>query len=404
MAKRLKWALMWTWLLAPLLLLLGMTTAARASVAQTQEHTQTQRQTQRQTQPCTFHVLATSAARDFNEGKTRPTEGWTTVELPDVWSHRWPEHSGSVWYRIDWERRCPQADTASLEPTTIGFKRVFMAAEVFINDDFLWRDASLSDPITHGWNSPRWWTLPESTLRPGVNTVWVRVVGPVELTPGIDAMQIGPIDTIREDFAKLTWRRHTTFLISNAMSATLGSLFLAIWIRRRKEHIYGWFALMSFAWSLYLSTLLATAPWPVWPILVEGSTSFESSLRMARLNIVVMLLYIASFCLFSLRFSEQRLPRIERWLWVVVSLVAVAVICVPRSALSMTSFAAVVVCALIFFSVCIQVPVHTWRAKGRGRFLITRGAWEKWDRLASVQRFGVLRQGLPYEVYAVEEL
>jgi len=44
-----------------------------------------------------------------------------------------------------------------------------------------------------------------------------------------------------------------------------------------------------------------------------------------------------------------------------------------------------------------------WAAQS-GRFLITRGAWEKWDRLASVQRFGVLRQGLPYEVYAVEEL
>lgn len=44
-----------------------------------------------------------------------------------------------------------------------------------------------------------------------------------------------------------------------------------------------------------------------------------------------------------------------------------------------------------------------WAAES-GRFLITRAAWEKWDRLASVQRFGVLRLGLPYEVYAVEEL
>lgn len=42
--------------------------------------------------------------------------------------------------------------------------------------------------------------------------------------------------------------------------------------------------------------------------------------------------------------------------------------------------------------------------RGEGRFLITRAAWEKWDGLVSARRFGVVRRGVPYEVYAVEEL
>ena len=42
--------------------------------------------------------------------------------------------------------------------------------------------------------------------------------------------------------------------------------------------------------------------------------------------------------------------------------------------------------------------------RAEGRFLITRAAWEKWDGLVSARRFGVVRRGVPYEVYAVEEL
>lgn len=182
---------------------------------------------------CTYNVLSAQAAKATVPHDARPTEGWVPVQLPDFWNQRWPEHTGTVWYRIDWERQCPSASDAAKEPVGIGFPRIFMAGEFHLNDDLLWRDASLTDPITHGWNTPHWWAVPASALKPGVNTVWVRVVGLAELTPGLHVMQLGSVETIRRQYDELDWRRGTAFLMSNALSAALGCIFLVVWLMHK---------------------------------------------------------------------------------------------------------------------------------------------------------------------------
>ncbi|QIL81263.1 histidine kinase [Diaphorobacter sp. HDW4A] len=314
-----------------------------------------------QADACSFRVLSTQAAKASADERLRPAEDWVTVQLPDVWSRRWPEHSGSVWYRIDWERQCPNGSDAAKEPVAFGFQRIFMAAEVFVQDDRLWSDASLVDPITHGWNASRWWALPASAVRPGINTVWVRVVGPAELTPGIEPMQLDTVETIRPRFERLEWRRNTAFLLTNALSGALACIFCVIWLMRRTEHTYGWFALMSFAWSFYLSTVTAAAPWPIWPIVSEGGGAFESSLRMARLNIVAMVFYIALFSIFSLRFSDQRMPRAERFLWAASAIATLTIVLAPRALLEQASHVISLSCAFTFFAVCIELQWHAWR-------------------------------------------
>ena len=52
-----------------------------------------------------------------------------------------------------------------------------MAGQVFINDDLLWQDQSLVEPLSRSWNMPRYWSLPSSILKQGENILWVRVVG-----------------------------------------------------------------------------------------------------------------------------------------------------------------------------------------------------------------------------------
>lgn len=323
---------------------------------------------------CTYNVLSTQAAKATEPNDARPTEGWVPVQLPDFWNQRWPEHTGTVWYRIDWQRQCPSASDAAQEPIGIGFPRIFMAGEFHLNDDLLWRDASLTDPITHGWNTPHWWAVPASALKPGVNTVWVRVVGLAELTPGLHVMQLGSFENMRRKYDELDWRRGTAFLMSNALSAALGCIFLVIWLMRRGEHIYGWFALMSFTWSFYLSTVLAKAPWPIWPILVHGTETFESSIRMARLNLVAVLLYIVLFSIFSFRFTGQRLPRVERLLWSVGALSAVIIVFVPRAYWDTTSKLVSMTCALTFFGTCLQIQWHAWRSR-QTRNILTALHW-----------------------------
>ena len=129
-------------------------------------------------QECIPRIVSAQAARSADGA--RPVQGWEHVTLPDRWGGRWPGYSGTVWYRIDWER----ADCAPAA-LGLGIDGIGSAGEVFINEDLLWRDASLAEPLSRSWNVPRWWLLPASTLRAGTNTVWVRVVSVAALSSGL---------------------------------------------------------------------------------------------------------------------------------------------------------------------------------------------------------------------------
>lgn len=298
---------------------------------------------------CVTRVLSVQAARTVDG--MRPTQGWENVALPDDWARRWPGHDGTVWYRIDWERGCAQA-----EPLGLLLDGMSMAGEVFINDDLLWRDVSLTEPLSRNWNMPRWWLLPASSLRAEANTVWVRVVGLAALGPGLGRAHFGPAAAIAQTQATREWRQRTVLLLSAGLSAAVGCLLGVVWSLRRSERAFGWYALMSLAWAVYLFTLLATSPWP-----------FRHTLAMSRVNVAAFVLYVLCFCLFTWRFGGQHLPRLERALrWLAVG-GAAAVLLVPQAVAARVFPAVWVGFVLVFFANCLQFQWHAWRPRPGGR-------------------------------------
>jgi two-component system sensor histidine kinase UhpB len=298
---------------------------------------------------CPFAVQAARAV----EGASRPAQGWEPVSLPDAWIQRWPDHDGTVWYRIDWERGC-----AGGEPTGLGIDGMSMAGEVFINDNLLWRDMSLTEPLSRSWNTPRWWLLPDSTLREGLNTVWVRVVGLSALGPGLGGLRIGPSTMVAQVQSQRQWRQRSVYVFSAGLSAAVGCLFGVVWCMRRSERAFGWYALMSFTWALYLFTLLAESPWP-----------FAETLALSRVNITVFVLYVLCFCLFTWRFGGQHLPRVERALRGLTLLAAGAALLVPQAGVAPVFLVVWVAFVLIFFANCVQFQWHAWRPRLEGRNL-----------------------------------
>lgn len=273
------------------------------------------------TNACSARVLAVTAARApaalAPGAPPRPIQGWEPVALPDVWTRRWPGHGGTVWYRIDWERGCT-AKAAGAQPVALSLSGMSMAGEIFINHDVLWRDASLVEPLSHSWNMPRFFLLPESALHAGVNTVWVRVVGLAGLSPGLGALQLGPAAQVAARHDSHLWRQRLVYLISLGLSAAVGCLFMVVWCLRRAERAYGWYAAMSLCWVAYLTTLLVTSPWPL-----------PDSLAMSRANGVAFVLYVSCFCLFTFRFGQQALARTEKGLWALASLAVATLVLAP---------------------------------------------------------------------------
>ena len=289
---------------------------------------------------------------------SRPEQGWETVTLPDLWTKRWPGHDGSVWYRIDWERGCAEGARSAepAGPLALGMEGMSMAGEVFINQDQLWRDASLVEPLSRSWNMPRWWLLPASALHDGVNTVWVHVVGLSALSPGLGVLRIGDAQTVAQHYRHSLWNQRTVYFINAVISAVAGGLFLLVWCLRPREHAYGWFGLMSLVWLIYVTTFLAETPWP-WP----------NTLTKSRVSLVALVTYVLCACLFTFRFGAQKLPRTERTLWGLAAVGVGAALLVPREWVGQVFMGIWLVALGVFLANCVQFQWHAWRPRAGER-------------------------------------
>ena len=307
---------------------------------------------------CAPRILSTTAARASEGVSARPAQGWEPVVLPDVWTNRWPSHGGTVWYRIDWERGCT-ASAVSPRPLALSLSGMSMAGEVFINEDLLWRDTSLVEPLSRSWNMPRFFLLPESALYARMNTVWVRVVGLEGLSPGLGALRLGAADSVAYRHDKNQWRQRMVYLISVGLSGAVGCLFMVVWSMRRAERAYGWYAAMSLCWVVYVTTLLVTNPWPL-----------ADTLAMSRANIIAFVLYVLCFCLFTFRFGQQALVRTEKALWTLASLAVAALVLVPDAVAGAVIGGVWLIFVLVFFANCVQFQWHAWRTREHDHVLL----------------------------------
>ncbi|WP_245587261.1 sensor histidine kinase [Comamonas composti] len=284
-------------------------------------------------------IQSVQSAREV-QASTRPVDGWESVTLPDAWSRRWPAHDGVVWYRVVLQGTCE----------ALGIDGIGIAGEVFINGDLLWSDASMSEPLSRSWNVPRWWRLPPSALHADGNTVWVRVAGRPGLWSGLGALRLGDAATVAARHDRAQWRQRTIYLINAVLAGMAATLFLVVWGLRRQERAYGWFALMSLCWLVYLSTYLASTPWP-----------FADSLDRARFSLVALIGYVLCACMFTLRFGEQHLPRAERGLWLLAALGAAAAWLAPQGREDVWWAVIWQGALLVFLLNGLQFQWHAWR-------------------------------------------
>jgi two-component system sensor histidine kinase UhpB len=302
--------------------------------------------------PCLPHIVSVAAARATSGDETvPPTAGWVTVELPDRWRKRWPDQNGAVWYRLLWDASCKTENSAP-SPVAFRINGMALAGEIRSNDDLLWRDVSLTEPLSRSWNVPRFWVLPETSLHAGTNTIWIRIVAPAFVDPGLRAVELGDIATLQKHHSLAVWQQRTIVIINIGLTAALGAIALAIWCLRRRERAFGWYALMSLAWLLFAYDTVATSPWP-----------FPDSMTWARWIVSAMVLYVCCFCLFTWRFGGQSLPRIEKLLWIAAALTVAVLWLIPSTMADAALFFAFLCFPLIFFANCLQFPWHAWRTR-----------------------------------------
>ncbi|CAL60797.1 Conserved hypothetical protein, putative ATP-binding [Herminiimonas arsenicoxydans] len=299
--------------------------------------------------PCTAQILQVSATQGSNDGQRPNDTQWQPVTLPDNWMERWPGYNGTVWYRVDWQAACAAASGQAL---ALAVESIVMAGEIYVNNDLIWRDESLIEPLSRSWNMPRYWRLSPSLLKDGVNTIWVRVVGVASQAPGMGPLHLGEAQAIQQLYKDLWWRNRAMFAVNLIVSAVMGAIFFCLWLANRKQSDCGWYALMILFWVLFLSNVLMTSPWP-----------FSDTVTIAKANGMALVLYVACFCMFIWRFGEQHMPRLEKALWITSAILIVMLALAPATMLRPALALCTLVPSAFFLLNCLQFPIYALRTR-----------------------------------------
>ena len=295
-------------------------------------------------QACDIQLKSIQATKDQSQLKK---QNWVDVQLPDFWESRWKGYSGTVLYRIQWTQYCQQHDSLALSINSIN-----MAGQVYLNGQLIWKDQALVEPLSRSWNIPRYWILPSANFNQGENTLLVKVVGVATQSPGLGVIHLGSPHLIVQAHNKYIFQQRTIHFINLVMTLMLGIFGFLIWLLRRQDSTFGWFALASIIWSIFIcGTLVTETPF------------FADSIQYAKFNMWLLLAYTLCFSIFTWRFAAKRYKKIEYALWAINLFMIPALIFPPLEKLQLLLFIVFLIAMGVFVLNCIYYQWIAFKSK-----------------------------------------
>ncbi|OTG72287.1 histidine kinase [Acinetobacter sp. ANC 4169] len=297
-------------------------------------------------QPQIQHIAA--AKGNPQQETVRPTTGWVDLEkLPDQWVQRWPNFQGPVWYQIRWHYHCTEK-----QPVSLTIEGITQSGKVYVNDDLLWQDIALKEPMSRNQFQPHLWNIPQSSLHQGDNTLWIQVYGGPIQKSGLGRIKIGLHPEINAIYSSWILEKRTLPLFNIMINSVIGLFCLLVWLFTHKENAFKWFAIVSFAWVAYCAALLYSAPVP-----------WLNTIQLEKIHHIIFCFYVTVGCVAAWRFAQFRFKRLEKALFIFSFL---AMICIGFSP---TAYAAVVIkiffslAVLIFMAKCLTYSVLAYKSK-----------------------------------------
>lgn len=281
-----------------------------------------------------------------------PTSGWKEVELPDNWAIHEQNYNGGAWYKILWKPDCSSGTIS--ESFAFSIEYINSAGAVYFNRNVLWRDKNLIEPLSKSWNMPRYWVLTPSSIKAGENEFLIYVNGYAFQKAGLGAISFHNIQAADAQYQQQIWNRRTLFEINIIISLVLGLLCFSIWIFRRTETTFAWFALSCILWVLFISNILMTETKP-----------FPNNLISAQANLSFFILYMVCFCTYLLRFIRVEFPRLERCIWGITFIGLVIIFFTPLQWITPVFVKIFILYILLFLSTYFYLAYITIKAKKR---------------------------------------
>ena len=172
--------------------------------------------------------------------------GFAPVSLPDFWRERRPGVRGLGWYRFV----LPPVTGSAEARWGVLLPRVDSNAAVFLNGRWLGEGGAFAAPGDRGWNRPLYFAFPSAELNLTANTLDVLVQTQGGLFSGLDPPEVGPHRVLAARHAGLFDLKIGVARASSLLGAVTCLLFGAIWLAKRRDPVYGYFALAAACWTL----------------------------------------------------------------------------------------------------------------------------------------------------------
>jgi signal transduction histidine kinase len=239
------------------------------------------------------------------------------IALPDDWADSRPGHAGPVWYRVNFDAPGVRASGQLL---ALFIDRVCSGYEVYLNDNLVHRDGSMTRPAARSCQHPQLVALPAALMRETNNTIDLKVVGqPLQRVAshqragGLSVLDLGPYALMSDVHARrMAWR----ITLPEVVSATLlllGCVLVVMGWRHRNDSYLAYFGALSGTWALVTARLW----WRTLPL-----PGLWSEVVLIALAPFVVLCAVQ----FLLRYAGRRDTRITVALWLQCLLIPAAVL------------------------------------------------------------------------------
>ena len=193
----------------------------------------------------------TTAQFQISASEQPPHNGsWQTIPLPDAWSPSRYTLGNNGWYRFNVNlAEFPDQDWGIYLP------HLNMNAAVYLNGEFLGDGGHFTEPLARNWNRPLYFRATQGSWKVGDNVLYIRL----KSYPGygqLDPPVIGPEAILqpRHDLHVFFQNDINTVLMVGTLFA--GVFILAVWLSRRSDTMYFWYALMALVWALFTSNTI----------------------------------------------------------------------------------------------------------------------------------------------------
>lgn len=324
--------------------------------SQSSQHLYAQSPLKEKQPSCTSTIQHIQLAKETAQHNI-PKTGWQSInQLPYYWDTLWPNYHGTVWYKIIWDYRCQDQIK---KPVSLSISNINMAGALYHNNEFIWQDLSLKEPLSRSWHQPRLWILNTSNLNEGQNTLLVKVVGTKTQQSGLGHLFIGEHYQILKHHKLQILEKQTLPIINIIINVVIGFLCLMVWIFIPQDSAFKWFSVVSFLWVIYSGSVILN--WDFFDL---------NSIAIDKFSILIFCIYTTAGCLAAWRFARKKYVWIERILITFNLTVFVLIMTISDDNIRQVLDISFMIAVIIFLLKCISYPYIAYKTKIKESYIL----------------------------------